>query len=375
MLPFTDIDFFLFALFYVAWFWLFKLFAKDKAYPVLTCIISLFYFVFYFRYSVALLTFVLGSYVFTSFVAKYINHKLWSSIVLLLPMLVFKLHVELPFLYFAGLSFVSFRSVQVLLDHDYKVKIDLVDYFNFLCFIPSFYIGPLDRFKRFSENTKNGFTCMNFENTEKGIQQFAIGVLYKFVIAEFVSRYWLNADIFSENKPMFFVNDMYAYALYLFFDFAGYSSMAIGMGLLVGISLPANFNAPFIALNPTDFWQRWHASLTSWLTDYLFKPFYKWLNGFQKMKKAPLIRQNIAIFATLCTMGFWNGFELNFIVSGLLYGLSSVIHNTYQHKCRVAERDVVFGNLQPIVVKYISLFIMFNFTCFALYIFSGRLIH
>lgn len=375
MLPFTDIDFFLFALIYVGLIWLFKILVKDEMYPIVTFFITLLYFIFYFRYSLALGGYVVGSYLFTVFVAKHINHKLWSSILLFLPMILFKAHVELPFIFFAGLSFVSFRAVQVLLDHDYKVRINFIDYFNFLCFIPSFYIGPLDRFKRFSENSKKGFEQINAVSIEEGLQQFAIGVLYKFVIAEVISRYWLNAGLFTENGTAFFFNDMYAYTIYLFFDFAGYSAMAIGMAKFIGIHLPMNFNAPFIAINPPDFWQRWHASLTNWLTDYLFKPFYKWLNGFQKLKKAPLTRQNIAIFVTLCFMGCWNGFEINFILSGLIYGLFSVVHNIYQYKCRVNDKDVVFGNLSPTAVKYISIFIMFNLACFALYVFSGRLIH
>jgi membrane protein involved in D-alanine export len=375
MLPFTDIDFFLFALLYVVIMWVFKFLLQDEHYPLVTSVITSVYFAFYFRYSAALLGYVAGSYLFTSYLAKNANHKLWSSAILFLPMILFKLHVEMPFIYFAGLSFVSFRAVQVLLDHDYKSKISFTDYFNFLCFIPSFYIGPLDRFKRFSENSRTGFTQMNPVNAEQGLQQLAVGILYKFVIAECISRYWLNAGLFNESKTAFFFNDMYAYTIYLFFDFAGYSAMAIGMAKLIGIHLPMNFNAPFLAVNPPDFWQRWHASLTNWLTDYLFKPFYKWLNSFQKLKKAPLTRQNIAIFITLCAMGCWNGFEINFVLSGLIYGLFSVGHNIYQYKCRVNDKDVLFGNLSPVAVRYIFIFIMFNLACYALYVFSGRLIH
>lgn len=375
MLPFTDIDFFVFALAYVMVIWICKITIKSGLYREITFVLTLIYFALYFRYGMELGIYVLFSYLYTNFVAKFLNHKLWSSVILLIPMILFKIHVSIPFMYFAGLSFVCFKAVQVLLDSDYKTKINFLDYTNFLCFIPSFYIGPLDRFKRFSENCKNGFGTITASQIESGLQEFSIGVLYKFVIAEFISRYWLNVNLFEDTKPLWFLNEMYAYTIYLFFDFAGYSAMAVGMGKLVGINVPFNFNAPFLAVNPPDFWQRWHASLTNWLTDYLFKPFYKWLNSFQKLKKAPLTKQNLAIFLTLFTMGCWNGFEPNFIWSGIIYGAYSVIHNIYQYKCRVNDRDVAFGNMSPVAIKYISIFIMFNLACFALYVFSGRLIH
>lgn len=370
MLPFTDIDFFIFAALYVLLIWLCGVFTRKKYYPQITFILTLFYLVFYFSYTGAVLSFGVLSYLFIRFLSPGIDHRLVSAMILAVPMILLKIHLNPPFLYFAGLSFVTFRSIQVCIDHTKDESLDFIHYFNFLFFIPALYIGPLDRFKRFTENSVEAYSFMNGEFVLKGLQEMAKGILYKFVIAECISRYWLSFD--QSLNTLQLGSDVYAYALFLFFDFAGYSAMAVGMANLVGIDLPYNFNMPFIARNPADFWQRWHASLTHWLTDYFFKPFYKWLSQVKKLKQYPVAKQNITIFFTFFLMGIWNGFELNFILSGILYGLYSVVHNTYTIACRRKDKDVVFGNLDPILVKYLSIFIMFNLACFALYVFSGR---
>jgi len=372
MLPFTNIDFFLFALLYVLVIRLFGLFSGKRYYPQITALLTVIYLVFYFRYTAAALGYVAFTFLYIRFLSQRVNHRLISAIILAIPMVLLKVHLNPPFLYFAGLSFVTFRSIQVSIDYTKEERLDLIHYFNFLFFIPSFYIGPLDRYKRFTENSRKGYESISTAMTLSGIQEFLKGFAYKFIIAEFISRYWLQASLENGLSAGERVSDIYAYAFYLFFDFAGYSSMAVGMGNLVGISLPFNFNKPFMAVNPPDFWQRWHASLTSWLGDYFFKPFYKWLNSFQKLKKSPITKQNLAIFFTLFLMGIWNGFESNFILSGLLYGIYSVVHNTYAIQCRKQDKDVVFGNISPKTIRYISLFMMFNLVCMALYVFSGR---
>lgn len=371
MLPFSDIDFFLFGAFYVLIIWLFGVISNKKHYSIITFALTLFYILFYYKYATVALLFVSFTYLFLQFLSQKINHRLISALIIALPMVFVKVHFEPSFWYFAGLSFVTFRAIQVSIDHTKQDQINFIHYFNFLLFIPSIYIGPLDRYKRFTENCEQVYHTVNNQLILKGVQEFIKGILYKFIIAECISRYWLNSTQ-DELTGLQYVNDIYAYALYLFFDFAGYSSMAIGMANLVGIDLPFNFNKPFTAINPPDFWQRWHASLTSWLGDYFFKPLYKWLSQQKKLKKYPITKQNIAIFFTLFMMGIWNGFEPNFIWSGIIYGLYSVVHNTYTIECRKKDRDIIFGTLNPTAIKYISIFMMFNLVCLALYVFSGR---
>ncbi len=372
MLPFTDIDFFLFALLYVLAIWIVGILTHKKHYPVITSILTLVYLIFYFRYTTVAIGYVLFTFLFIRFLSQKINHRLISAIIIAIPMVLLKVHLNPSFLYFAGLSFVTFRAIQVSIDYSKESPLNFIHYFNFLFFIPSFYIGPLDRYKRFTENSINGYQSIGQPLILSGLQEFVKGVFYKFIIAEFISRYWLNHSLEEGLNTGERISDIYAYTCYLFFDFAGYSSMAIGMGNLVGISLPFNFNKPFTAINPPDFWQRWHASLTSWLGDYFFKPLYKWLNSFQKLKKSSVTKQNIAIFFTLFIMGIWNGLEPNFIWSGIIYGIYSVAHNTYAIQCRKKDKDIIFGNLDPKIIKYISIVILFHLICVALYIFSGR---
>lgn len=371
MLPFSDIDFFLFAMLYVVIISVFKGFKNGAFYKEATFVLTIIYLVFFYKYSLEILAFGVLSFIYISFLAKSINHKLISSIILAIPMILVKVHFNPSLFYFAGLSFVVFRSIQVCIDHTYEKPLNILEYFNFLFFIPSLYIGPLDRYKRFTDNCNNISKVNTSDIFLKGLQELIKGILYKFIIAEFIRRYWLNDDT-TNATFLSTTSDIYAYTLFLFFDFAGYSSMAVGMANMVGINLPYNFKAPFTALNPPDFWQRWHASLTSWLSDYFFKPLYKYLNQFKKLKTYPVSKQNIAIFLTLFTMGIWNGFESNFIWSGIVYGVYSVVHNTYSIECRKRDKDVLFGKLNPSVIKYVSIFLMFNFACIALYVFSGR---
>ena len=165
---------------------------------------------------------------------------------------------------------------------------------------------------------------------------------------------------------------MYAYYFYLFFDFAGYSFMALGIGKMMGIKVPVNFTNPFVAVNPQDFWRRFHISLGEWLKDYFFTPLYMFLSRRKKLKKYPVTRQNIALIFTFLLMGCWNGFKFNYILSGFLFGLFSAVHNSYIIKCKKKGKDVFFGNMKPVYIKIISIFIMFNIVAFSLYIFSGR---
>ena len=164
---------------------------------------------------------------------------------------------------------------------------------------------------------------------------------------------------------------MYSYLIFLFFDFAGYSLLAMSFAKFIGVSLPFNFNQPFLAVNPKEFWQRWHKSLGDWLNDYFFKPIFKDLTTKQKFK--PITRQNFALLSTFTLMGFWNGFELHYIVSGILFGVYSMVHNYYVYLCKKNKKDIFFGTLNPKIVTLISIVFMFNAVAFSIYIFSGKL--
>lgn len=313
--------------------------------------------------------------------------KLWGILFLLLPMLLvkFDLHLNInlfshPYngklndlISFAGLSYASFRIMGYYMDKAPQEKIaDITTYFNFLSFTPTLLIGPIDKYSRFKTSQDNGFTNINPDSFIIGWNYLVKGIAFKYILAEVVERYWLSHFDSDSKELWFMVNNMYGYYLYLFFDFAGYSFMALGIGKMMGINVPINFTNPFLAVNPQDFWRRFHISLGDWLKDYFFTPLYMFFTRKKRLKPYPLLRQNMSLFLTFLLMGCWNGFRFYYILSGSLFGIFSVVHNTYIIQCKYKGKDVFFGKLNPIAVKIISIFFMINLVAFALYIFSGR---
>jgi membrane protein involved in D-alanine export len=311
----------------------------------------------------------------------HLKNKLLGILILLLPMLLVKLDIRIssyPFelnniLSFAGLSYASFRILGYYMDKAPEQKMcDFVSYFNFLAFTPTLLIGPIEKFSRFKASQDSGFASINKENFSLGWNALVKGIAFKYVFAEIIDRYWLSKFDASSKEVFFMLNNMYGYYLYLFFDFAGYSAMALGIGKMMGMNVPVNFTNPFLVVNPQDFWRRFHISLGDWLREYFFTPLYMYFTRKKSLKKYPLSRQNIALILTFLLMGCWNGFKLNYILSGFLFGLFSAIHNSYLVECKKKNRDVIFGKLDPKAVKLISIFITFNIVAFALYIFSGH---
>ena len=272
----------------------------------------------------------------------------------------------------AGLSYIVFKVIGLYIDERRSTaKIAFLDFFNFTTFVPTLLIGPIDRFQRFNGDMEKGYNNITAERAAKGWDTFLKGILYKFIIAELIRRFIL-VNLVDDSSALYHFQYMYTYLLYLFFDFAGYSLLAIGFGKFLGVDVPFNFDKPFLAVNPKEFWKRWHKTLGDWLGDYFFKPIFKDLTSRKVFES--IQRQNIALFLTFTLMGFWNGFELHYILSGMLFGLYSVVHNYYIYKCKKSKRDVIFGTLSPIYVRIISIFLMFNAVAFSIYIFSGKII-
>lgn len=271
----------------------------------------------------------------------------------------------------AGMSYVVFKVISLYIDErNNKSKISPIDFFNYTSFVPTWLIGPLDRYKRFQSDVENGYQNINYAFYSKGWNNLLIGLLFKFMIAEAIRRLLL-AHLVDDGSFIYHASYAYTYLFYLFFDFAGYSLLAIAFGYFIGIQVPTNFDKPFLAVNPKEFWKKWHKSLGDWLGDYFFKPIFKDLTSRKIFTS--IQRQNIALFLTFSLMGFWNGFELHYIASGMLFGLYSTVHNYYIYRCKKNKRDVVFSSLPTFAVKIISIILMLNSVAFAIYIFSGNL--
>ena len=300
-------------------------------------------------------------------------HSLVFVALMVLPMVSLKIHWEtFKWAWFLGLSFITFRAVGLMLDTRLDENRDNEDgkpvgfmaYTNFLMFAPAILAGPIDRWHNFKKSYDMGVSAITRDKIQDGLFLIILGSAMSFFMSEWVWTAWLN------NTDSV-ISEAYAYAVYLYFDFAGYSNMAIGVGLLFGYRMPINFNAPYLAHTPQDFWNRWHVSLSHWLRDYLFQPFYMMCMRRPNLKKHRLAIQNTGIFMVLMTMGLWNGVEVHYILSGVIFALLSIIHNSYTTYAKQGASWAVFptGKLG----RVLSTLLTFHGAVFALFIFSGRI--
>jgi membrane protein involved in D-alanine export len=380
-LPFSDAIFYLFAgatvVLTFMWKWLAGSNAKIYRYWLL--LISLVYCLLLYTNPLGIALFIAYGYGIYYFLSR--RSAMWNSltvILYILPLFLNKLlHIVPDFktdvrtvLQIAGISYMTFKMLQIHFDERHNAVISVDRFVTFLAFPATLLIGPIDRFKRFNNDLDAGFSLVNQENLIKGFNFLVRGLLYKYIVASAIQTL-LIAHLPQKDPIWYHVLHMYTYLFYLFFDFAGYSLLAMGFGNMLGINVPFNFDKPFLAANPKEFWQRWHKSLGDWLNDYFFKPIFKELTTRKVF--TPIQRQSLALFLTFTLMGFWNGFELHYIASGMLFGIYSVVHNYYQIQCKKQNKDVIFGKLNERWVRVISIGIFFHLVAFSIYIFSGNL--
>ncbi len=382
ILPFSSVQFYYFFAASVLVALIAKwLFSTKIKYKYIVLLINALYLILLFPKPLQLILLVLYSYFSIRILAKKGANYLTAVLVLSFPLIMMKLigihtfgkaNEKLANIFqIIGISYITFRSIQVFIDEvSTTKKLNFLDFFNFTVFIPSLLIGPIDRFKRFTNDVDAGYENITTNSYVEGYQLLLKGLVYKYILAEFINRLVLN-HLTDDGTLTYHIMYMYSYLIFLFFDFAGYSLLAMSFAKFIGVSLPFNFNQPFLAVNPKEFWQRWHKSLGDWLNDYFFKPIFKDFTTKQKFK--PITRQNLALLSTFTLMGFWNGFEPHYIVSGILFGVYSIVHNYYVYLCKKNKKDVFFGTLNPKIVTLISIVFMFNAVAFSIYIFSGKL--
>ncbi len=220
---------------------------------------------------------------------------------------------------FFGISYVSFRALDVIFSIRDKVvtAIPPVTYFAFLFFFPAVSSGPIDRFRRFSQDWQRRRSRSEFlDDLDIAVQRLFRGFLYKFIIAALINNHWLIHA--KAGSGLHVISYMYAYTFYLFFDFAGYSAFAISLSYLLGVRTPENFNLPFLAPNIKDFWNRWHISLSFWFRDHIYMRFLlaaakgKW---FKNKHTASYI----GLFLTFGIMGVWHGTEWYYLLYGVYH--------------------------------------------------------
>ncbi len=305
-------------------------------------------------------------------VLKKINKRpiLWLFVLLsLVPMLINKFRVEIGGSVFGilGLSYLSFRAIQVLIDtYDGLIeKTKAFDFLYFVLFFPCISSGPIDRSRRFTKELETPYSKEEYrELFEKGVWKLFAGAFYNFVLSNLIYSYWLTP---LGKGFLADVSYMYGYTLFLFFNFAGYSLMAIGTAYILGVKLPDNFNMPFAALDMKDFWSRWHISLSTWLRDYVYSRFVmSALKG--KWFKNPYTASYIGYVITMMTMGLWHGLELNYIVYGAYHGLLMCVNDILDNKVKGFKKLKRNPKWQPLFCL-----VTIHLFSFGLLIFSGRL--
>ncbi|MCG3684652.1 D-alanyl transfer protein [Aliarcobacter butzleri] len=371
-LPFSGIGFFAISFIFILFLHLFKnVLKKFVSYKTVIFFSVVIYIAICIPHSYKLFLLLFYVYIiYIIFVSNNYQETIFPMIVIAFPMILHKVDID-PIFKIIGISYITFRTIQAIVDSQNYGKLSFMEFTSFLLFPTTLLAGPIDRSYRFQEDLKKGYENLTLQNVGKGWDILIVGVLFKFVIAQLVAMYWL-AKI-DENSTNFLdmANSAYSYTTYLFFDFAGYSAMAVGLSFMIGIFIPMNFNHPYLAPNPQDFWRRFHITLGTWLTDYFFKPLYKYLHKYPYLKNRKLLLQNIAITCTFLLMGMWNGLTWYFIFSGFLFGIYSSIHNAYVLYVKKGGYDY-FSFFPEIISINLKRFLMINGAVFALYFFSGR---
>ncbi len=372
ILPFSGIHFFILTFVFVSFIHIFKnILKKFITFETLIFLSTVIYIVICIPGSYKILIFLIYVYlVYLLFLKIKYKNVVLPMLIIALPMILNKIDIH-PLLKIIGISYMTFRTIQAIVDSQNYGKLSFMEFTSFLLFPTTLLAGPIDRSYRFQQDLKSGYDNLTLQNISKGWDILIVGIVFKFVFADLVYRFWLSKIDENSIQIIDMINMAYSYTTYLFFDFAGYSAMAVGVSLMLGVNTPMNFNHPYLAPNPQDFWRRFHITLGTWLTDYFFKPLYKYLHKYNYLKNRKLLIQNIAIICTFLLMGMWNGLTWYYIFSGFLFGIYSAIHNWYVLYVKKGGFDyfTIFPEIISINAKR---FLMINGAVLALYFFSGR---
>lgn len=241
------------------------------------------------------------------FAFKYSNFFI-SNLNALFDLSIRNVNLTLPL----GISFYTFQTMSYTIDvYRNKVKADsnIIDFGAYVCLFPQLIAGPIVRYSDIAIELKS--RVLNFENMEKGIRIFLLGLSSKVLLANNIGMLWDEIILLPNPSTITLWLGLIAFGFQIYFDFSGYSLMAIGLGRMLGFHFPDNFNYPYISQSMTEFWNRWHITLGSWFKEYVYIP----LGG---NRKGPL-RLAINLFIVWFLTGFWHGAEYNFILWGLYF--------------------------------------------------------
>ena len=254
------------------------------------------------------------------------------------------LNIALP----VGISFYTFQILSYVVDvyrGDVPAQRNFIDLAMYIAMFPQLIAGPIVRYSDIAGSLKNRKTTL--ADASEGIRRFSIGLAKKILLANSAALLVSEFKAYNEKTVLFYWLYALAYMLHIYFDFSGYSDMAIGLGRIFGFRFSENFNYPYISASITEFWRRWHISLGGWFRDYLYIPL-----GGNRVKP---FRHVINILIVWAATGFWHGASWNFVLWGILYAALLLFEKYVLHpKIRFAV---------PMHI-YTLLFVMLGFVLF-----------
>ena len=283
--------------------------------------------------------FLLIIFKYTDFIIQTINDISNANIKLL--------NIALPI----GISFYTFQIISYIIDvYNGKVNVqkNIIKLATYVSLFPQLVAGPIVRYQTVEKELDD--RVHSFNNFAYGIRRFTIGLAKKVLIANALGELCSKAFLADEKTIVFFWIFGVSYMLQLYFDFSAYSDMAIGLGRIFGFHFPENFNYPYISKSITEFWRRWHISLSTWFKDYVYIPL-----GGNRDGKYKQIR-NILIVWLLT--GIWHGANWTFLIWGLLFGIILIIEKIFLNK--FMEKLPSFIRRIYVLFIVMILFIIFN---------------
>ena len=304
----TSIKFIVFVLFNVGVYHL----CNDIFKKILLIIIGIVFYTSFNLYGTIYLIFVsLWCYFISKKITK--NKMIFLNILILSTLVFFKTSTYLEII---GISFISFKIMSYVVDkYNGKIKNEnFIDYFCYVSFFPVITAGPIIRYNDFVYKTD-----ISYSDIKSGFILFMMGLFEKMVIVLRINEIVSNIYSVKELSSSYYFLAVILYSFQIYFDFDAYSNMAIGISKMFGYDLKPNFNTPYLARNFSDFYRRWHISLSSWFKDYVYIP----LGGNRKGK----INKYANILIVSLLSGLWHGFSFSCLIWGLLHGVFQIIND------------------------------------------------
>ncbi len=268
--------------------------------------------------------------------------------------------ISSPKIQWFGFSYIAFRLIHIIRDKraNRLPAVTLDEYICYVIFFPSLSAGPIDRIQRFLPELRQPKKIERDDWVLISKRVF-LGLFKKFIIADTLAIIAMDAGLVQNVQSQAWMWGMaYAYAFQIYFDFSGYTDIAIGMGQLLGIQLPENFRNPYLKPNLAQFWNNWHITLTQWFRAYYFNP----LTRFLRKKKLPTwITLATVQLSTMILIGFWHGITWNFFLWGLWHGVGLFIHNRWSAWSRQKIQTNTLSIAQEKILLRLNIFLTFNF--------------